>query len=330
MSNGDLINFKPEKKTYTYKGRKNKTKYLDFVKLCKMTQPELKEYLINELVEYYDVFHGDGYIYAKGENVLLTAHMDTVHKEVVKDFYETKSGIISSPQGIGGDDRCGIYMILTILRTTEHRPSILFCEDEEIGGVGSNKFLQLSPHAKDLVDLNFMIELDRANANDIVFYNDDNKDFHEFVANITGYKKATGSFSDISHLCPFAKISGVNISCGYYHAHTLEEEVNVKEMMESIKATIKLLDAAQDCEQFEYQEKKIDLFDDYYHGSYNWIFGEFSYKNSSNKIEVDISDGQTKAECIGNFLTDHPEVCWNDVIDADFTYDEDYYGLMRY
>ena len=69
--------------------------------------------------------------------------MDTVHKETVKDFYEyydeeNERHIISSPQGIGGDDRCGIYMILEILKT--HKCSVLFCEDEEAGGIGSEKF----------------------------------------------------------------------------------------------------------------------------------------------------------------------------------------------
>ena len=114
--------FKKEE-SYTYKGIKNKTLFPDFISLCKMTQNELKNFLPKRLEEagYTDVVVDDGFIYARGDiPYLVTAHMDTVHKEPVKDFYEfvDKNGnhILSSPQGIGGDDRCGIYMILDIIK----------------------------------------------------------------------------------------------------------------------------------------------------------------------------------------------------------------------
>ena len=74
-----------------YKGTKNVSKFMDFIQICKKTQTELKEILPTYLLEagYGYVVVEDGYIYAKGNiPYLLTAHMDTVHREPVKDFYE--------------------------------------------------------------------------------------------------------------------------------------------------------------------------------------------------------------------------------------------------
>lgn len=264
--------------SYTYKGRKNQTEYPEFVQMCKYTQKELIELLPNKLGEagYADVIVGDGYIYAKGTvPVLLTAHMDTVHKTSVKDFYEyidtNGNHVLSSPQGIGGDDRCGIYMILDIIK--EHKCSVLFCEDEENGGIGSRKFCR-TEYIKDLEDLKYLIELDRANEKDAVFYDCENPDFTKFIEDNTGFKETYGSFSDISNLAPECMVAAVNLSCGYYHAHTLGEEVVVEEMLHTIEVVKKLLTV--ECEQFEYIEAEYNYGYNYgygYHGGYGYGYG---------------------------------------------------------
>lgn len=252
-----------------------------FMYLCKLDDPELKSVLTHFLTKFYpDVISEDGYIYAKGNDpVLLTAHMDTVHKYLIKDWYEdvyTKEGRtyheLSSPEGIGGDDRCGIYMICRILATTTYRPSILFCEDEEIGGVGSGKFC-LTKYINDLSELKFLIELDRANKRDLVFYYDDNVDFHHMCEDVTGYREEYGSFSDISKLAPACGLSAVNISCGYYRAHTTNEYVIWEEMLDSIDATIKLIAWAccAEIEPYKYVE-----YVPYYKRNNTYKYGNYS------------------------------------------------------
>lgn len=344
---------------YVYKGRLNKTEFPDFIKICKFPQKNLKQYLVREIEKYgYEPIVGDGFIYVRSINcpVLLTAHMDTVHKKPVKDFYENtteKNGrtvhVISSPEGIGGDDRCGIYMILHILRETDLRPAILFCEDEEIGGVGSDKFCSTG-YIEELCDMKFFIELDRTNANDLVFYDDENIDFHIWCENQTGYKENYGSFSDISNLSPMTGISSVNISCGYYNAHTLKEEVVVEEMMDSILITEKLLTAAlsKEIEIFDYIEavnNKLygwyDDYDRYYGNGYKDYRGTYDYSTKKSpddvvmmgiiylvhdtsgykddyKEEEEFVSGVTETDCIGQFLMEHPNICWNDVLDYYF------------
>ena len=240
-----------------------------FKKLCKKTQKQLIPYLVSALQHfgYENIIQQDGFIYAKGDvPVLLTAHMDTVHKlpvQTIVEYINKDSHLcLSSPQGIGGDDRCGIYMILNIIRT--HKCSVLFCEDEEIGCVGSRKFCQ-TEYINDLSDLKYLIELDRANSTDAVFYRCDNPEFTKFIVDNTGYKKARGSSSDIAKLAPACKIAAVNLSCGYYKAHTTLEYVVWEEMINTIDVIKKLLDV--ECKQFEFIEEK------YVYGGYGGYYG---------------------------------------------------------
>ena len=324
---------------YDGKGTKNETQFPEFINICKYTQEELKETLPVLLVQAgYDVQIGDGYIYAKGDvPVLLTAHMDTVHKEPIKDFYEyyeeeKNRHILSSPQGIGGDDRCGIYMILEIIKS--HKCSVIFCEDEEIGGVGSKKFCNNAELVAELSGLNYMIELDRANDKDAVFYSCDSEKFTKFIEDNTGYKEAHGSFSDISNLAPAAGVAAVNLSCGYYNAHTTSEYVVVEEMLNTIEVVKKLLDV--ECEQFEYVKKKYsDYYGGYYSGYYSGRYYDgYGYGNSYNqyrsflfqvykddKLQEYIANGKTLTEAVGRFLMDNPTMTYNDI------YDYEDYGM---
>ena len=69
-----------------------------------------------------------------------------------------------SPQGIGGDDRCGVYALSKIYGQSSRKPWLLFTCDEEVGGIGAHVFCE--DHAKgklpeSLSNLKFLIELDR-------------------------------------------------------------------------------------------------------------------------------------------------------------------------
>ena len=131
-----------------------------FTDICKMSQLEVKEYAKKFLASAkYSPVVDDGFVYAKGDvPVLLVAHMDTVHKQLCIDIVK------------------------------ELKCSVLFCEDEEIGGVGARKFVKSDVF--DDVDVNYIIEFDRKGNNDAVFYNCDHKDFTSFVCDNTGIKEA--------------------------------------------------------------------------------------------------------------------------------------------
>ena len=233
ITNSYIVKSKAKTYEYPYKGRKNETDFPEFIQICKLSAKKLKQYLCGEMKKIYgkdNTVIGDGYIYCRGDvPVLLTAHMDTVHKKLVTDFYEDiqtdKNGkvthTISSPQGIGGDDRCGIYAILKVIESG-YLPYVLFCEEEEVGGIGSGKFCK-TKYITELSNMKFLIELDRANSNDLVFYSNANQDWINWVEDETNWIKSWGTFSDISHLSPACEVSSVNLSCGYYKAHTVYE-----------------------------------------------------------------------------------------------------------
>ena len=83
---------------------------LTFETILRLPQMELKKRLKAELKSRgYPVTDKPGYLYAEGTiPVLLVAHMDTVHRQPVEQIcYSADRAVAMSPQGIGGDDRCG-------------------------------------------------------------------------------------------------------------------------------------------------------------------------------------------------------------------------------
>lgn len=309
-----------------------------FEKICKMTQNGIKEYMTAYLTSNgYQPIKEDGFIYAKGTiPVLLVAHMDTVHKETCKEVIE-KDGVLSSPQGIGGDDRCGIYIIMNLVK--EFNCSVLLCEDEEIGGVGAVKFTK-TPYIKEL-NVNYMVEFDRKGSNDAVYYSCDNREFKAFVESATSFKEANGSFSDISKLMPAAGIAAVNVSCGYYNAHMKNEYVRFDEMLDTIEEAKSLIKAR--CEEpfkyiakqynykafrepFYYQENMFDDFDAKSRRSSNNFLDadlelelEVIYINEYGEEESDFVHGNTKAECWFKFFMTNTNICYDMVSDYSFT-----------
>lgn len=291
----------------------NMTTNLDFVSVCKHPQHTLKEKIYLTIKDLFTEVHfEDGFLYAKGDiPVLLTAHMDTVHKETIREFDE-RHGILYSPQGIGGDDRCGIYMILKLLEMG-YRPSVLFCEDEEIGGIGAQKFAR-TKHIEDLAKLKYFIALDRRGNNDAVFYDCNNASFKTYITQTTGYKEAQGSWTDICTLSKHTDVASVNLSCGYYREHTLDEYVVLSEMYNTIEVVEDLLSETFDVAQFDYEPKK--LWDDYF-WDYEYEGGDI-YEitfDTNNGSESEIYEAFSEYEALGKFFVDYPNVTFKNVMD---------------
>ena len=258
----------------------------EFEKLVLKTQEEMKSYLIGRLGNLGKVKHGDGYIYHKGTfPVLLCAHMDTVHKDRINTLVYA-NGTISSPQGIGGDDRCGIYMILKILK--KYDCHVVFLEDEEVGCVGAKKFVN-TKLCKKLKNegLKYIIEFDRKENNHAVTYECDNKEFDKFITK-EFFKKEHGTCSDISYIAPELGIAAVNFSCGYYKEHKLEEWVNLQEMETIITEAMKVLERTKELEKpFEYIRRVgfvygRQWYDDYYDGYGSGYYSGYNYYGTNN------------------------------------------------
>lgn len=218
--------------------------------ILRLPQDKLKAALAAELEgRGYSPVSKKGYLYAPGKlPVLLVAHLDTVHREPVRDICRSDDGtILMSPQGIGGDDRAGVYMALQILE--QARCHILFCEDEETGGQGARKFTAsgLTP------DVNYIVEMDRRGHDDAVFYQCDNREFVDFITEF-GFQEAYGSFSDISVIAPHLGIAAVNISAGYYNEHRPYEHINLAHVEHNITRILEMVRTPTGC--FEYIERE--------------------------------------------------------------------------
>lgn len=192
------------------------------------------------------------YILCEGNiPIMLVAHMDTVFKNPPREiYYDEKKQVMWSPQGLGADDRAGVFSIIKIIRKGL-RPHICFTTDEEIGARGAAALTKEFKKAP--FDIKYIIELDRQGANDCVFYSCDNEDFEKYVEGF-GFVTDWGTFSDISDICPAWKIAGVNLSVGYFNEHSIGETLHTSFMYSTIDKVCNMLREAKNAPYFEYKE----------------------------------------------------------------------------
>ena len=255
------------------------------IKIFKMTQEELKEYLYGRLTAVYGekyVVKEDGFLYAKGTHpVLLVAHMDTVHRQTPKEiFINLEQTKILSSEGIGGDDRCGVIIILDIIEKI--KCSVVFTEDEEIGGLGATKFGSMDFK----LNANYVVEFDRKGDNDYVFYKDYNEDFENHIKKF-GFVKAYGSYSDITEIAVDYKIEAVNLSSGYYNPHTTSEYVDFSVMDDITHRAMQMIETPT--EKFEYVEDSPKIVQTYHSGDslkYSSWYGSSYYKKKVESVKV--------------------------------------------
>jgi len=229
---------------------------------------------------------------------LIVCHSDTVHKKLPSNFEIDAFNNLSAKEGIGGDDRLGLWHLIHILKTFPNY-SFLVCCDEEIGGIGAEYFTQYvdtlkNKNSNKLTDdfkYPFIVGLDRKGQDEAVFYSCGNKEFKDHITEEYFFEN-TGSFSDISTICPFLDIAGVNISTGVEHSHSVQEYIPLNDI-ENINMKIKLLlYSMQDKgRSYDFQEENIPKFyttafwkdynkgkNSYSHSYYADKFKDYDYK----------------------------------------------------
>ena len=232
--------------------------------ICQLKQINLWKTMCEYLkTTHKNVKYTKEYIYAEGDiPVALVAHLDTVFATPPEDiYYDSRKGVIWSPDGLGADDRAGVFMILKIIKAG-YRPHVIFTTDEEKGGVGASQ-LVLVEKKPPFKKLKYIIQLDRRGVNDCVFYDCDNKKFTKYVESF-GFVENMGSFSDISIICPAWKVAGVNLSVGYENEHSYVETLHVNPLYATLQKVKKMLDAANDAPSFKFVPVK--WYEKYYYG----------------------------------------------------------------
>lgn len=194
------------------------------------------------------VHRGEGseqFVYIAGkrkDRVLLVAHADTVWDEndaIVNPNDHTiifNNGIISSVTpdvGIGADDRAGCA-ILWLLKNIGH--SLLVTNGEEQGGLGSDFLMDHNADIAEEINFShrFAVQFDRMNGGDYKCYTVGSYDFRNYLDKETGYSEPDlCSYTDIVSLC--RRITGVNLSIGYYDEHTENERLVLNEWLHTLE-----------------------------------------------------------------------------------------------
>lgn len=245
--------------------------------IAQSSQPKLKKMLYKILKRHYkNIENTQDYIIAQGDiPIAVAAHMDTVFKLPPEDiYYDKEEGVMWSPDGLGADDRAGVFLILKIIQSVSKnkKPSIIFTTDEECGCAGAAELALQVPKAP--YDLKYIIQLDRRGQFDCVFYDDANDKFQDYVESF-GFKTNWGTFSDISVICPTWGISGVNLSVGYEDEHQEIETLHTQYMYLTLHKVLMMLDDVNNAPYFTYEAgansfKWWNYGHNYYSHCYNW------------------------------------------------------------
>lgn len=185
------------------------------------------------------------------KRICLVAHIDTVwdrngldewslktttKKSNKRIFYDTEKAVYWSPDGLGADDRAGVYAVLKLRKETGCM--ILLTDYEESGGLGAKEASKIfKPYFENTA---FFLEIDRKGNNEAVFYNGESQEFKNFIMNF-GFKEHKGIFSDITIISRDLGIVGANVSAGYYNQHTKSEYLSERYLNSTISKVLKMI-----------------------------------------------------------------------------------------
>jgi tripeptide aminopeptidase len=145
------------------------------------------------------------------------------------------------PTGIGGDDKCGVFACLTLLKELPYVKAAFFVS-EEIGCLGSRK-----AEPKFFENIGYAIQFD-APFNNLVsescwgvrlfergseFFNICDKILIESIGDTLEYKHHP--YTDVWALKSAFTFSCINISIGYYNMHQVDEYVVVEDVYNGIE-----------------------------------------------------------------------------------------------
>ena len=172
-----------------------------------------------------------------------------IHQAPVDIYYDKQQKVRWSPQGLGADDRAGVYAIIQIIEDG-YRPSVLFTTDEEPGAVGTQALVSRKPDCP-LENLKAIFQLDRQGMDDMVFYGCNNPDFENYIEKF-GFTFSWGTFSDISVIAPAWKVAAVNLSIGYVGEHMQTEILHTDWMESTIEKVEQMLSVSDAMPSYAY------------------------------------------------------------------------------
>lgn len=243
----------------------------------------------------------------------LTAHVDTVQTKQkpyinsgesltiqTRTNKDNKTEIYCDGFGIGGDDKCGVLIALSVIQKVDKMKATFFLE-EEVGCKGSNN---LDDSFFD--NVGYVIGFDSPDFNrsawsvsgtqlfDKDFYLNHMKDICDKHGRTKFHSEP---FTDLVQIRKTAPIQAMNFGSGYYHMHTDSEYVVLEEVDDCIQLALDLI------HHLEYKRYYLRAgkssyssygYSSYYSGS-NYVLNPKT-KVYERKINVDDSNVDNKKE----------------------------------
>ena len=259
---------------------------MDLNKFKELLSVPTKTYKESKMVEFLDNYLStEGYDYNVDEhnNIYVTkgtlgegefypmfiSHTDTVHEiidEIIvkeeylkrpytfgKDFGDEQSLCLKAydnngnPTGIGGDDKCGIFICLELLKRLD-KVKVAFFVSEETGCHGSKMV-----NTEFLKDVGYCTQYD-APGNHLISYScmgtvlfdKDGTFYNTALRSITkGFNNEmmvqSHPYTDIMMIKQKSDFSCINMSCGYYNMHSSNEFVCLEDVERAITAGVNMV-----------------------------------------------------------------------------------------
>lgn len=214
---------------------------------------------------------------------LLCAHLDQVQtlkcdkvmsiKNRIMGF--TSSGLLS---GLGADDKNGIFIILNLLAKFRDI-SFIFSTNEECGG-----YLHHLTEKINLSSTPYALVFDRKGFEDIIgtanqYCCDDLEQSISILSGKLKYKPADGIFSDCDELSKH--VPCVNLSAGYYTAHSKDEFTKPSEIFRAIQLGETLL------ENLPRKNRPFELAEQFEVADTSYAYGYGEYWNHDTWDDTD-------------------------------------------
>ena len=225
----------------------------------------------------------------------VVSHIDTVHRQheelisknerlpIVEDeegrlkAYHPHTG---EQTGIGGDDKCGVFVCLSLFEKLDVLKGAFFVE-EEIGMLGSKE-----AQSEFFENVGYAIQFDAPSADWITEVCSGVKILDEgFKQKIKpilaegGYHNFSNDpFTDVNQLAQKFDFNCLNLGCGYYQQHTNREFVVIEEVKKSLEVGEKLIVFLGNNKYIHLKKDEKELLNENYYHLYKEIKDEEDYE----------------------------------------------------
>ena len=200
----------------------------------------IKKVLTDNNIPFKQDDKGNIYCLNYKNEPLLSAHTDCVgtaesgyYVNLIDIYPYGNDEIMKGIGNIGGDDKCGVFLILLYL--ISHKPiNAVFSICEEIGGYdGITHLLEIIKDDEVFKTIPYCLVLDRKfNSNIICQKNGYGSEaFDKALSEVGkkfGYSSVLGGCSDMNKIKEY--MNGCNLSVGYYNPHTVTEYVSLNDL----------------------------------------------------------------------------------------------------